>query len=206
MIGDQVAAEMDCLLPGTVKWVVWEVDMNTIRANFQSKAELNHMVEWGMVQTKDRLAKMVIEEGNGGSHFKQALCRVWVQMTRLHGELSEYLTIWVIGTILGVMKYVVMKFTHEYERAWLQVLVLDASLIPQSIDVVIGEFIYELHFCVEHGDMTHSTPIDMDVDTMEDREEEGDGCGNNPKLMQQDQLAPRDGRANNSTGNDDAKK
>jgi hypothetical protein len=28
------------------------------------------MVEWGMVQTKDKLAKMVIEEGNGGSHFK----------------------------------------------------------------------------------------------------------------------------------------
>jgi hypothetical protein len=104
------------------------------------------MVEWGMVQTKDKLAKMVIEEGNGGSHFKQALCNVWVQMTGLPGELREYLTIWGIGTIIGVTKDVDMKFTCEFDRARFQVLVLDPSLIPHSIDVVIGEYIHELHF------------------------------------------------------------
>jgi hypothetical protein len=49
------------------------VDRNTFRTNFQSRAELNRMVEWGTVQTKDRLAKMIIEEGNDVSHFKQAL-------------------------------------------------------------------------------------------------------------------------------------
>jgi hypothetical protein len=45
----------------------------------------------GMVQTKDMMAKMFIEEGNGGSHFKQALHRVWVQMSGLSGDLREYL-------------------------------------------------------------------------------------------------------------------
>jgi hypothetical protein len=79
----------------------------------------------------------------------------------LLSELREYLTIWAIGTILGVTKDDDMKFTREYERAQLQVLVLDPSLIPQSIDVVIGEFIYELHFCVERMEMTHPVPIDM---------------------------------------------
>jgi hypothetical protein len=44
-----------------------------------------------MVQTKDMVAKMFIEEGNGGSHFKQALHRVWVQMSGLSGDLREYL-------------------------------------------------------------------------------------------------------------------
>jgi hypothetical protein len=78
LTGDQVAAEMDRLVPGNVKWAVQGVDRNTFQANFQSKAELNRMVEWGMVQTKDRMAKMVIEEGNGGSNFKQALRTVWV--------------------------------------------------------------------------------------------------------------------------------
>jgi hypothetical protein len=136
------------------------------------------MVEWGTVQTKDMLAKMVIEEGNGGSHFKQALRKVWVQMSELPEELSEYLTIWAIGTIIGVTKDVDMKFTREFDRAHFQVLVLNPSLIPHSIDVVIGEYIYEVHFWVERDDMIHPIPIDMDDDTMDDREEEGNGGGN----------------------------
>jgi hypothetical protein len=103
-------------------------------------------------------------------------------MSGLLEELREYLTIWAIDTILGATKDVDMKFTHEYDRARLQVLFLDPSLIPHSIDVVI-EFIYELHFRVERDEMTHPTPIDMDDDTMEEREEEGSGCGNIPKLM-----------------------
>jgi hypothetical protein len=102
--GDQVVAEMDHLVPGNTKWVVQEVDRNTFRANFQSKAELNRMVVWGMVQTKDRMAKMIIEEGNGGSHYKQALRKVWVQMSGLPGEFQEYLTTWAISTIIGVTK------------------------------------------------------------------------------------------------------
>jgi hypothetical protein len=164
---DQVVAEMDHLVPGTMKWAVQEVDRNTFRTNFQSKAELNRMVEWGMVQTMDRLAKMIIGEGNRGSHFKHALHRVWVHMSGLLEELREYLAIWAIGTIFGATKDVDMKFTHEYDRARLQVLFLDPSLIPHSIDVVI-EFIYELHFRVERDEMMHPTPIDMDDDTMEE--------------------------------------
>jgi hypothetical protein len=54
------------------------VDRNTFKATFQSRVEFNRMVEWGVKQTKDRMAKMIIEESNGGSHYKQALHRVWV--------------------------------------------------------------------------------------------------------------------------------
>jgi hypothetical protein len=149
LTGDQVAAELDRLVPGNVKWNVQEVDKNTFQTNFRSKTELSHMVERGMVQTKDKQAKMVIEEGKGGSHFKQALQKVWVQMTSLPEELREYLTIWTIGTIIGVAKDVDMKFTREFDRARFQVLVLDPTLIPHSIGVVIGEYIHELHFWVE---------------------------------------------------------
>jgi hypothetical protein len=75
------------------------------------------MVEWGILQTKDKQSKLSIEECSGGSHFKQALRKVWVQMMGLLGELREFLTIWAIGTILGVTKDVDMKFMQEYERA-----------------------------------------------------------------------------------------
>jgi hypothetical protein len=59
-----------------MKWEVQEVNRNTFKTNFQSRAKLDRMVEWGVVQTKDRMAKMIIEENAGGSHYKQALHRV----------------------------------------------------------------------------------------------------------------------------------
>jgi hypothetical protein len=192
--------QLDRLVPGNAKWVVQEVDKNTFRTNFQSKGELSCMIEWGMVQTKGKLVKMVIEEGNGGSYFKQALRKVWVQMTRLPRELREYLTIWAIGMIIGVTKDVGMTFTCEFDRARFQVLVLDPSLIPHSIDMVIGEYIYELHFREERDDMIHLVPIDMDDDTMDDREEEGNGGSNEPKQVQQDQQTLRKSSSDTSAG------
>jgi hypothetical protein len=109
----------------------------------------------------------------GDSHFKQALRKVWFQMVGLPGELRKFLTIWAIGMILGVTKDVDMKFMLQYERARFQVLVLDPSLIPHSIDVVIGEYIYELHFKVEQEEMVNPMPIDMDDNVVDDREEDG---------------------------------
>jgi hypothetical protein len=81
------------------------------------------MIEWGAVESKDRKSVMIIEEGAGGSFFKQALKRVWVQMTGLLEELRDYPTIWAIGTILGVTKEVDMKFTRLLDRPRFQVLV-----------------------------------------------------------------------------------
>jgi hypothetical protein len=67
------------------------------------------------------LSKLSIEKCSGDSHFKQALRKVWVQMTDLPGELREFLTIWAIGTILGVTKDGDTKFMQDYERAHFQV-------------------------------------------------------------------------------------
>jgi hypothetical protein len=156
------------------------------------------------VQTKDKMTKMIIEESIGGSHYKQALRQVWVQMTGLPGELREYLTAWAIGTILGVMKDVDMKFTYYFERAEFQVLVLDPSLIRQSIDVVIGEFINELHFCVEHDEMAQPVPIDMEDDTMEEQEDERNGSVGDPKPLQRDASVQKDGTMNSSASSSDA--
>jgi hypothetical protein len=62
------------------------------------------------------------------------------------------------------------KFTKKFGRSRLQVAVLDPSLIPNLVDVVIGDFVYELQFRVEedmpNGDLE---VIDMDS-TMEDED------------------------------------
>jgi hypothetical protein len=50
-------------------------------------------------------------------------------------SFRDYLSIWAIGTILGVTKDVDMNFTRQYDHPRLQVLVLDLTLIPTSVDV-----------------------------------------------------------------------
>jgi hypothetical protein len=124
MIVTQIISEMERLFPVKGKWVVEKIDMNTFKTNFPSKSEMWCMIKWGAVQSKDRRAKLIIEEGGGGSTVKQAMSKVWNQMSSLLGELSDFNTIWTIGTILGVTRDVDMKFTHEFERARLQVLVV----------------------------------------------------------------------------------
>jgi hypothetical protein len=114
-------------------------------------------------------------------------------MTGLPGELQEYLTIWAIGTILCVTKDVDMKFTRDFDRAQFQVLFLDPSLIPNSIDVVIGEFIYELHFKVERDEVVEPVPIDMKDDMMEEQEDRTNGCVGGPNPLLQEPSVQKDG-------------
>jgi hypothetical protein len=99
---------------------------------------------------------------------------VWVQMTGLPEELRDYPTIWAIGTILGVTKEVDMKFTRSMDRQRFQVMVLDLDLISHSVDVVIGDFIYELHFNVEAKEMQDNVVL-LKMDEKNDPGEDGAG-------------------------------
>jgi hypothetical protein len=106
--------------------------------------------------------------------------KVWVQMSKLPNELRDYLTIWAIGTILRVTKDVDMNFTRQYNRLKMQVLVLDPALIPSSVNIVIGDNVYELHFRVEPEDMQDAPkPLDTedDSDEFNKKEEEEEAGG-----------------------------
>jgi hypothetical protein len=143
------------------------------------------------VQSKDRNAVMIIEEGAGGSFFKLALKHDFVQMTGLPEELSDYPIIWAISIILGVTKEVDMKFTSAMDRPRFQVLVLDSELIPYLVDIVKGDFVYEFHFKLEH-DMMHDNVDLLIMDDMEDKGGEGEGNedlheANNIQIDQGDQ-------------------
>jgi hypothetical protein len=108
----QVKAEMERLVPTKMTWDVEEIEHNKFETVCPSKGEMQHMIEWGQVQTKDSKAKLIKEELGGGSSVKQVMRKVWAQMTRLPSELRDFLTIWAVGTILGVTKDVDMAFTQ----------------------------------------------------------------------------------------------
>ena len=68
-----------------------------------------------------------------------------------------------MGTILGATKMVDMKFTKRFGRPRLRVAVLSPELISDLVDVVIGEFVYELQFRLETEEEENDPRlIDMD--------------------------------------------
>jgi hypothetical protein len=82
-----------------------------------------------------------------------------------------------------------MIFTRKYNRSRMQVLVLDPSIIPISVDVVIRDNVYELHFKVEPEEMHENLkPLEMDEDSDDlDRMDEGDvGQDEQRDFMQDD--------------------
>jgi hypothetical protein len=74
---------------------------------------------------------------------------------------------------------------------------LDPVLIPTSVDVVIGDNVYELHFKVEPDEM-HENPkpleMDDDIDDMDKMEDGEGGNGESGDFMKEDQ-----GNSNNGS-------
>ncbi|KAF8735683.1 hypothetical protein HU200_014448 [Digitaria exilis] len=146
----------------------------------ESKAAMIRVT--GGVLTHAKGITMTIEESAGGNVAKFALPRVWIKFTGLPKELREFVIILVVGSILGVTKAVDMKFTRLLDTCRLQVLVFDPNIIPQTVDVVIGDYLYELRFRVEQNvDGNNPEPMDMDFGN-EDKggDTKGDGDNNAP--------------------------
>jgi hypothetical protein len=86
--------------------------------------------------------------------YRREIDKVWVQFRGLPSEFKEFPIIWAIGTILGVPQAIDIVFTKSTGRARLKVAVLDPILIPDFVDVVIGNYVYELQFGVEEESLT----------------------------------------------------
>jgi hypothetical protein len=108
------------------------------------------------------------------NEVKFVLPRVWIQFTGLPTHLHDVLIIWVVGAIMGVMKDMDMVFTRNHGISRMHVLVLNPNLIPKSINIVIGDGLYELKFRVElNGEV--GTPHLMEMDQDQDGDEPGNG-------------------------------
>lgn len=164
-----VVSELERLIPGGWKWKVEKIGMKNFKTVFPSKAELLRMVEWGVVQTKVQNAKFQIEERVVDNEVKYVLPTVWVQFTGLPLHLRDYQIMWAVGSILGVTRDADMMFTRRFDIARIQVMVINPNLIPQSVNVVIGENLYELKFRVEaNADDNNPQPMDMDRNDQDD--------------------------------------
>jgi hypothetical protein len=159
---------------------------NGFRTMFPSRAELLRMVEWGVVH----------------SNFRMLSCR----FTGFPSYLQDYLIIWDVRAILRITKDVDMVFTRRFNICRLQVLVMHPNLIPLVVNVVIGDNLYELKFCVEvnpNGD----SPQLMEMDNFQEeggadqRRGYGDqGSGNRKLLGPNASVNGQNGKSNGMAG------
>jgi hypothetical protein len=91
------------------------VSHNLFRTIFLTKNEMLCMVEWGVVEFKFNMSKFQIEERLVDTEVKYILPKVWIQFSGLPLHLRNYLTIWAVGSILGVTKEVDMVFTRHFD-------------------------------------------------------------------------------------------
>jgi hypothetical protein len=161
------------LLPGKHKWKIEEKGKDTFTANFPSADWLDTVVNWGAYEHKNSRRKIQFEKNKEEDVYKYEIEKVWVQFKGLPKEFREFPIIWAIASILGVPRSVDTKFTKAFGRSRLKVAVLDSSLIPVLVDVVIGDYVYQLHFGVEQG-MSDGEPVLIDLDsTYEDEDPKG---------------------------------
>jgi len=139
------------------------------------------VVNWGPMDAKAVQGRIQFEKGTDNEVYKREIDKVWVQFRGLPREFKEFPVIWAIGTILGVPRAVDTVFTKNTGRARLKVEVLDPKLIPDFVDVVIGDYVYELQFGVEEETLA-SEPQLIDLDsTKEEEPKEEDPKRDGPK-------------------------
>jgi len=184
---DQLIVELEKLLPEKKhKREIETKGTDAFIINFPSADLLETVVNWGPMDAKAVEGRIRFEKGTDNEVYKREIEKVWVQFRGLPQEFKKFPIIWAVGTILGVPQAVDTIFTKNTGRARMKVAVLDPNLIPDFVDVVIGDYVYELQFAVE-DDTLNGEPqlIDMDStkegDPKEENPKEGDPKEENPK-------------------------
>jgi len=164
---EQMSVELERLLPDKETWNLQQQGVDSFSLNFPSAVLLDQMVKWGPMETKTAEGKISFEKGVENEVFKYEIPKIWVQFRGLPKDLREFPIIWAVGSILGSSRAVDMKFTKTFGQSRLKVAVLNPELIPELVDVVIGDFVYELQFRAEKEDQSDDPkPIDMEAPLM----------------------------------------
>jgi hypothetical protein len=88
------------------------------------------------------------------------LPEVWVRVTGLPSDvITDYLSLWGVGTLFGKTLDVDMAFTRRNKRLRIKIGCLDRSLIPMTTDMFIRRGFFKLHFEVEEAN--GSQEVDM---------------------------------------------
>jgi hypothetical protein len=150
---EEVKRQLKRLFLGKWSWELKAHEDNSFLAKFPSKVELQRAIAFGGADVKGegvpkgaRLRFELWQEKEVGF----LLPKVWVRVFCLRKELCEFLELWAIGSMLGSTQIVDMETTRKSDFRRILVAVLNPRLIPEQLDVVIGDHYFELDFEVEN--------------------------------------------------------
>jgi hypothetical protein len=149
---EEVQKQLERLFPGKWVWELKDHEEGSFLAKFPSRMELQRAVAFGGADIKGanipvgaRIKFEVWQEKETGF----LLPKVWVKVYGMRKELREFLELWAVGTMLGSTQVVDMEATRKNNYGRILVAVLNPSLIPDKLDVVIADHYFELEFEVE---------------------------------------------------------
>jgi hypothetical protein len=149
---EEIRRQLERLFPRKWTWELKAHEGNACLAKFPSKVELQRAVAFGGADIRGegvpagvKLRFEVWQEKEVGF----LLPKVWIRVFRLQRELYEFLDLWATRSMLGSTQTVDMETTRKGNFGRVQVAVLNPSLIPEQLDVVIGDHYFEVEFEVE---------------------------------------------------------
>jgi hypothetical protein len=149
---EEVRRQLERLFPGRWTWELKEHEESSYLVKFPSKVELQRAVAFGGADIRGegvpagvRLRFEMWQEKEVGF----LLPKVWIRVFGLRRELLEFTELWAIWSMLGSTQTVDMETTRKGNFGRVQVVVLNPSLIPEQLDVVIGDHYFEVEFEVE---------------------------------------------------------
>ncbi|BAT13737.1 Os11g0312100 [Oryza sativa Japonica Group] len=164
---ERLVAQLQRLCPAKWKWEPVEQGKDSFVVLFPSKGELQRAINFGGAEVKEGGVVTGIRMEFREWYEKEEgylLPKVWVKVFGLRKKLREYLTLWVVGSLLGATQ----------------------MIIPRNIDVVIADHYFELRFEVEkkgfddngdevefHFEKEDGDGDDGGLDNMEDGKENG---------------------------------
>jgi hypothetical protein len=145
---DLVKSELSRLIQ--VKWN-WSIQKHEdgFLVPFPCSVELQRMISMKYVHTLGGEGILVIQEVNQKIEPISYLQKAWVNVYGVPFEISSFLPLWAIGTISGATEKVDMRYTKKMGLVRILVAVTNVNHIPESAEIVVGEWLYEIFFKVD---------------------------------------------------------
>ena len=144
---EQLVQQLQRIVPVRWRWEPVSHEQNSFVVQFPSKAELQRSINYGGADVMENGvatgARLKFQEW----HVKEEgflLPKVWLRVTGIRKPLREYLNLWAIGTMFGSTQMVDMVTTRKNDFGRILVAVLDPTLLPSRMDVVIGDHYFVL--------------------------------------------------------------
>jgi hypothetical protein len=161
-------------------WEVFHLKDNIFRVKLPSKQEVQRLKNFGTYICTDRESCLSFDIWSVLEDPLYMLLEVWVRVSGLPSDvITDYLTLWGVGTLFGKTLDVDMAYTRKNKVLRIKIGCLDSRLIPADSDMFIRRGFFKLKFEVENAQETQEDNTVQANNGNDGNGDAKDGEGNN---------------------------